>query len=107
MTRAEESQDRLAIKVSHAERDEVVDRLKDHNAVGRLTLSELEERVAIAYQAATAAQLGAITADLPAEGKTSGQAAAETDSQVLILLLCFCPPAALVYWLITRGPARR
>ncbi|MDX2703366.1 DUF1707 domain-containing protein [Streptomyces sp. PA03-6a] len=77
MTHAEESQDRPALKISDPERDDAVERLKDHYAAGRLTLSELEERVADAYQAATAAQLGAITADLPAEVKASGRASAE------------------------------
>ncbi|MEV6990142.1 DUF1707 domain-containing protein [Streptomyces sp. NPDC093228] len=107
MNHAEEPRDKLAIKVSEAERDDAVERLKDHYVAGRLTLSELEDRVTIVYQAATAAQLGTITADLPAEGRTSGRASAGTDRQVLILLLCFCPPAALVYWLTTRSPARR
>ncbi|MFE6548458.1 DUF1707 domain-containing protein [Streptomyces sp. NPDC057746] len=106
MNRAEEIRDRPAINISDAERDDAVDRLKDHYAAGRLTLSELEDRAAIAYQATTVAQLGAITADLPAEGKTSVQASAGLNPQVLILLLCFCPPAALVYWLITRSPVR-
>ncbi|MGQ5654192.1 DUF1707 SHOCT-like domain-containing protein [Streptomyces sp. EKR5.2] len=107
MNPAEESRDKLAVKVSDAERDIAVERLKDHYVAGRLTLSELEDRAAVAYQAATVAQLGAITADLPAQGKTSERTSTEMNPQVLILLLCFCPPAAFVYWHITRSPARR
>ncbi|MFD8030214.1 DUF1707 domain-containing protein [Streptomyces sp. NPDC059717] len=92
MNPAEEPRDKLAVKVSDAERDIAVERLKDHYVAGRLSLSELEDRATVAYQAATVAQLGAITADLPAQGKTSERTSTEMNPQVLILLLCFCPP---------------
>ena len=54
-----------AIRVSDAERDEVVTRLAEHHAAGRLSLSELEERVDVAYRAITHADLNAVLTDLP------------------------------------------
>ncbi len=54
-----------SIRASDAERDRVVQLLKEHTAQGRLTLEELEERTAAAYAATTRLQLHQITADLP------------------------------------------
>jgi hypothetical protein len=94
-------------RASDAERDRVVAQLQDHYAIGRLTLPELEERVARAYQARTREQLLALSADLPDESSKPAQVTSATDPQVLLVLLCCCPPAALVYWLVTRSPMRR
>jgi Domain of unknown function (DUF1707) len=55
-----------AIRVSHAERDQVVELLRDAAGDGRLTADELEERVEAALGARTQADLDALTADLPA-----------------------------------------
>ncbi len=54
-----------AIRVSHAERDQVVELLRDAAGDGRLTGDELEERVEAALHARTRADLDALTADLP------------------------------------------
>jgi hypothetical protein len=53
------------IRVGDAERSAAVDRLTDHHAAGRLTLEELEERVAAAWQARAWADLARLEADLP------------------------------------------
>jgi hypothetical protein len=55
------------LRVSDAEREEAVERLARHAAAGRLSTDELEERSAAALTAATAGDLAALEADLPAE----------------------------------------
>lgn len=53
------------MRASDAEREAVVERLREASVEGRLTLSELTERTEAAYLAATHAELLQITADLP------------------------------------------
>jgi hypothetical protein len=54
------------IRVSHADRDRVVEVLRDAAGDGRLTGDELDERVEAALAARTGSDLAALTADLPA-----------------------------------------
>ncbi len=56
-----------SIRASDAERDGVVDILRDAYADGRLTLDEFEQRVSAAYAAKTWADLRELTADLPVQ----------------------------------------
>ena len=56
-----------SLRVSDAERDETLQVLGDHAAVGRLTLDELEERSGRALAAKTRGELATLTSDLPAE----------------------------------------
>ncbi len=51
---------------SHADREQVVDRLKAAFVEGRLTMDELDARAGQAFAARTCADLAALTADLPA-----------------------------------------
>ncbi|WUH89614.1 DUF1707 domain-containing protein [Streptomyces sp. NBC_00433] len=95
------------IRASDAERARVEARLQHHYAVGRLTLPELEERVAAAYEARTREQLAALVKDLPDEAEVPAPLTHVIDSRLLIILLCVAPPAALVYWLMSRRTARR
>jgi hypothetical protein len=60
-----------SLRVSDAERDEVLRTLGDHAAVGRLTLDELEDRSGRALTAKTRGDLATLTSDLPAEGASS------------------------------------
>ncbi|MDH2424222.1 DUF1707 domain-containing protein [Sphaerisporangium sp. TRM90804] len=53
------------IRASDAEREAVVEALRQASVEGRLTLSELTDRTEAAYLAATQAELAQITADLP------------------------------------------
>ncbi|MFG3252747.1 DUF1707 domain-containing protein [Streptomyces sp. NPDC048172] len=53
------------LRASHADRDEVVERLRDAAAEGRLDLDELDERLERALKAKTHAELAVLTADLP------------------------------------------
>ncbi|SEE18213.1 DUF1707 SHOCT-like domain-containing protein [Jiangella alba] len=55
------------LRVSHADRDRMVEILRDAAADGRLDTDELEERVERALRARTFADLEPLTEDLPAE----------------------------------------
>lgn len=57
---------RRELRVSHEERDAVVERLREAAGEGRLDLDELETRVGLALTARTFADLEPLTADLPA-----------------------------------------
>jgi hypothetical protein len=100
MNDSEERATSPALRASDAEREQVEAQLRHHYAVGRLTLRELEERVAVAYEARTREQLDALVTDLPGEAEEAASPTNEIDSRLLIILLCTSPPAALVYWLI-------
>lgn len=56
------------LRVSDAEREAVVERLRQASVEGRLTLSELTERTEAAYLAVTYGELAQVTADLPDPG---------------------------------------
>ncbi|WP_078864115.1 DUF1707 domain-containing protein [Streptomyces sp. AcH 505] len=95
------------VRASDAERERIELQLKQHYAVGRLTLFELEERVAAAYEARTREQLDALVKDLPGEAESPASRTQVIDSRLLIILLCVAPPAALVYWLMSQRAAYR
>ncbi len=63
--------------ISDAEREQAVGRLREASGEGRLTLEELSDRVESAYNARTAGELAAVTADLPA-GPSASPARAES-----------------------------
>ncbi|MFI1098416.1 DUF1707 domain-containing protein [Streptomyces sp. NPDC020917] len=96
-----------AVRVSDADRDRVAARLQHHYAVGRLTLPELEERVALVYRARTRGQLDAVTADLPAPVRAAPGRGGGVDERLLVVLLVVAPPAGVVYWLLARRGGRR
>jgi len=60
------------MRASDQERDDVVDQISEHAGKGRLTLAELEERIAAAHEATTRAQLAQLTEDLPAATPSAG-----------------------------------
>jgi len=53
------------LRVADADREQVIEELREHAGDGRLTAEELEERVGAAYGASTRADLDALRADLP------------------------------------------
>jgi hypothetical protein len=57
---------RARLRASHADREQVVDTLKDGFVQGRLTKDEFDSRVAHALAARTYADLATLSADLPA-----------------------------------------
>lgn len=88
-----------AMRASDAERDDVAELLREQAAAGRLTLAELEERIAAAYGARTRTELRELTVDLPAHDTHHESPPPPTDIWLLCVLLCLCPPAGLVYLL--------
>ena len=68
--------DRLKIRASDHDRQEVVDRLRGALADGRLKMDEFEDRMGRAYQAVTYGDLARLYADLPAVGSKIGREAA-------------------------------
>ena len=54
-----------SMRASDAERERVVEALRRHATAGRLSVAELEERSASAYDARTLAELAPLLADLP------------------------------------------
>ncbi len=91
-----------AVRASDGEREQVVALLQQHFAEGRLTQAELEDRAGAALAARTRDQLRALTADLPDADARPARPAMALDPCLLCLLLCVCPPAGLVYWLLAR-----
>jgi hypothetical protein len=57
-----------SLRASHADRDQVVDALQAAAGDGRLTPEELDERLELALNAKTYAELAALLGDLPAAG---------------------------------------
>ena len=53
------------LRASDADRQQVIDALGRHTAMGRLTLDEFAARVDAAARSKTAGELAAVTADLP------------------------------------------
>lgn len=86
-----QSQDEL--RASHADRDIVVERLREAAGEGRLDLDELEERLERALTARTYGELAALTTDLPGPSAPGAPAAP---------LAAPAPPAQLT----PRPPAR-
>ena len=57
--------DDLAVRISDADREAAVRALGEHHAAGRLTYEEFVERMDLAYESRTRAELEVLTADLP------------------------------------------
>lgn len=64
------------IRASDAEREEVVARLREGCAEGRLTLEDLTARSEVAYRAVTRSELARLTEDLPASAVPATDSAA-------------------------------
>jgi hypothetical protein len=62
----------VPIRASDAEREHVMDLLRDAASEGRLTFEELADRIAAAGTARTRDELAALTADLPVTGVAAG-----------------------------------
>jgi hypothetical protein len=57
--------DLSSLRVADADREQLIDELREHAGAGRLTSEELEDRIGDAYRASTRADLDAVRADLP------------------------------------------
>ena len=78
---------RPGLRASDAERAAATDRLSAHAAAGRLSLEELEQRVAASYAAVTAGDLSVVEADLPDLTPQPRRATPSTGSAALPLTL--------------------
>jgi len=56
-----------SIRASDADRERVVEILRQHSVEGRITADEFEERMAAAYEAKTLGALAELTTDLPVD----------------------------------------
>jgi hypothetical protein len=74
--RRREMNDRQTMRASDRDRQEVVDRLRDAVAEGRLKMDEYVDRMGRAYQAVTYGDLAALHTDLPVVGPTAERRAA-------------------------------
>ena len=57
----------ISVRASDADRERVVELLRDHAAAGRLDVEELDQRTEAAYRARTVDALEALSRDLPAD----------------------------------------
>jgi Domain of unknown function (DUF1707) len=71
------------VRASDADRDRVVDVLRDAAADGRLTVDEFDERMAAALSSRTLGELAPLTADLAAGPGTPARAAAAAPRDVI------------------------
>ena len=55
------------MRASDADRERLVEQLREHHAAGRLTLDEFEERMRKAYESRTYGDLRTLTRDLPVD----------------------------------------
>jgi Domain of unknown function (DUF1707) len=68
------ARDRGRLRASHADREQVIEVLKDAFVQGRLTRDELDARAGQALAARTCAELAAVAADIPATPASAGRA---------------------------------
>lgn len=112
-----QSADEPVMRASDGDRDGTVERLNAAFAEGRLTRSELDERVRSAYAARSWPQLGELTEDLPSAASPADVSPASstvaptgkpTDLEHLLIcaLLFLCPPVGICLWIMSRQRAR-
>lgn len=92
------------MRVSDAERAEVQDRLRRAHDTGQLDLHEFDDRVRSVWAARTRAELGRVTADLPAPPAAPGRrpvfspTAGGTTMRVLTIVWASVVAVNLVVW---------
>lgn len=75
------------LRVSDADRDELIEDLREHTVAGRLTAEELDGRLDAVYEAKTRADLDVLRADLPISSAAAKRALAERRSHLRRRLL--------------------
>ena len=63
------------MRAGDADRERVVEQLREHGAAGRLSVDELEARIEEAYAAKTFAELRTVLRELPDEPAAAGESA--------------------------------
>ncbi|QNP76193.1 DUF1707 domain-containing protein [Streptomyces roseirectus] len=89
------------LRASHADRDRVVDVLRISAGDGRLTASELDERIELALSARTLGELAVLTADLPPVSTVTGTSVAEV-KDVLRVEQSFSRVERVGRWIVPR-----
>jgi hypothetical protein len=79
--------EQAGLRVADADKEGLVEELREHMLAGRLTPDEFEERLGAAYQARTQADLNALKADLPVGPATVDRAIAQRRSHLQRRLL--------------------
>lgn len=90
-----------ALRASDADRERVASRLHNAMADGRITMTELEQRLDKTYAAKTLGELAPITADLPADDAAPAFAPSTTPS------LIGGPPGSSFSMAVMAGASRR
>jgi hypothetical protein len=85
-----------SLRASDADREHVVDRLRNAAAEGRLAAHELEQRVAAALRARTYGELDATVSDLPSSRRSQPRRAAVASLREHPMLLVAAIPVVLV-----------
>jgi hypothetical protein len=103
-------------RASDADRDQVVDILRDQYTEGRLTLAEFTTRVSAASSARTWGELREQLSDLPvrlpfgdspsASLAVPAPAGPDLELILLVVLLVVCPPAGIAYWFMCYRQSR-
>jgi hypothetical protein len=79
--------DLSSLRVADADREQLIEELREHAGAGRLTSDELEERVGRAYGASTRGHLDALRADLPVSSTSARLALLKRKTQLRRRLL--------------------
>ena len=95
-------------RVSDRERERTVELLREHTVLGSLTPQDLEDRSRAALAAQTAADLEAVTRDLPAlpEPPLTARLAERVPLRAHIAAYVVVNAVFVVVWLATREPDR-
>ncbi len=96
--------DQRQIRVSDSDREEYSQTLRDGYVAGRLTESELEERLSKAYAATSRSDLEPLVADLPSQPPAPVSAAAQSGTSPLIRYVLPFFPAFIctAIWALTN-----
>jgi hypothetical protein len=98
-----------SLRVADADREQLVDELREHALAGRLTSEELEERIGGAYSASTRGDLEVLRADLPVSSGSVKLALVKRKSQLRRRLAQEAGGAigvsalSVAVWLLTGG----
>jgi len=90
------------LRVGHADREQVIDTLKDAFTQGRLTRDELDARTSQALAARTYAELDAVTADIPGAPRLDGPPASPVPARAGVA----GPPALARRWPLARAAVK-
>jgi hypothetical protein len=74
--------DSSSLRVADADRERLVEELREHSVAGRLSAEEFEERLGLAYGARTRADVEAVRVDLPMTAKALERAQSQRRTEL-------------------------